>query len=117
MSGSRSVRAPTDVLMVAGEASGDLHGATLARALTTLAPGLRLAGMGGARMAAAGVRLVQAPQHAQERGLARAVRSAQPDALAVGDLPRHRVEQHAFAESFGERLKLNHEKPEAKSQK
>ena len=45
--------------MVAGEASGDLHGATLARALLTLAPGLKLAGMGGARMAAAGVRLVQ----------------------------------------------------------
>jgi lipid-A-disaccharide synthase len=45
--------------MVAGEASGDLHGATLARALMTLAPGLRLAGMGGARMAAAGVRLLE----------------------------------------------------------
>jgi lipid-A-disaccharide synthase len=46
-------------LVVAGEASGDLHGATLARALATLSPGLRIAGMGGARMAAAGVRLVQ----------------------------------------------------------
>lgn len=45
--------------MVAGEASGDLHGATLARALGTLAPDLRLVGMGGARMAAAGVRLLQ----------------------------------------------------------
>jgi lipid-A-disaccharide synthase len=44
---------------VAGEASGDLHGATLARALGTLAPGIRLAGMGGTAMAAAGVRLVQ----------------------------------------------------------
>jgi lipid-A-disaccharide synthase len=45
--------------MVAGEASGDLHGATLARALRTLAPDLRLAGMGGARMAAEGVHLLQ----------------------------------------------------------
>ncbi len=44
---------------MAGEASGDLHGASLARALATLSPGLRLAGMGGARMAAAGVRLVR----------------------------------------------------------
>lgn len=44
---------------MAGEASGDLHGASLARALTTLQPGLTLAGMGGARMAAAGVRLVR----------------------------------------------------------
>jgi lipid-A-disaccharide synthase len=46
------------VLLVAGEASGDLHGATLARALTAQAPGLALAGMGGARMAAAGVRIL-----------------------------------------------------------
>jgi lipid-A-disaccharide synthase len=45
--------------MVAGEASGDLHGATLTRALVTLAPGLRVAGMGGARMAAEGVQLLE----------------------------------------------------------
>jgi lipid-A-disaccharide synthase len=46
-------------MLVAGEASGDLHGATLARALGTLAPGARLVGMGGARMAAAGVELIE----------------------------------------------------------
>jgi lipid-A-disaccharide synthase len=42
-------------MIVAGEASGDLHGATLCRALRVLAPGRRLVGMGGERMAAAGV--------------------------------------------------------------
>lgn len=47
------------MLLVAGEASGDLHGATLASALSALAPGVRIAGMGGERMAAAGVRLVR----------------------------------------------------------
>jgi lipid-A-disaccharide synthase len=47
------------VLLVAGEASGDLHGATLASALSALAPGVRISGMGGDRMAAAGVRLVR----------------------------------------------------------
>jgi lipid-A-disaccharide synthase len=47
------------VLLVAGEASGDLHGATLARALTALAPGVRISGMGGDRMADAGVRLLR----------------------------------------------------------
>lgn len=47
------------MLLVAGETSGDLHGATLARALAALAPEVTLAGMGGPRMAAAGVRLVQ----------------------------------------------------------
>jgi len=42
-------------MIVAGEASGDLHGATLCRALRTLAPERPLIGMGGDRMAAAGL--------------------------------------------------------------
>ena len=46
------------MLVIAGEASGDLHGGTLARALRARAPGLVLHGMGGARMAQAGVRLL-----------------------------------------------------------
>ena len=45
-------------MLVAGEASGDLHGATLARALRAAAPGARLYGMGGRRMAAEGVELL-----------------------------------------------------------
>jgi len=45
-------------MLVAGEASGDLHGATLARALRGAAPGVRLYGMGGRRMAAEGVQLL-----------------------------------------------------------
>ncbi len=45
------------VFISAGEASGDLHGATLARALRRLDPAVDLAGLGGPRMAAAGVRL------------------------------------------------------------
>lgn len=45
-------------MLVAGEASGDLHGATLARALRALAPDTRLYGMGGRAMAAAGVDLL-----------------------------------------------------------
>ncbi|HEX6212888.1 MAG TPA: lipid-A-disaccharide synthase, partial [Methylomirabilota bacterium] len=43
------------IMIVAGETSGDLHGATLCRALRTLAPQRRLVGMGGGRMAAAGL--------------------------------------------------------------
>jgi lipid-A-disaccharide synthase len=45
-------------MIVAGEASGDLHGAALARALRARDPGCALVGMGGAAMAAAGVRCV-----------------------------------------------------------
>jgi len=52
------------VFLVAGEASGDLHGATLARALSGLVPGLVLAGMGGARMEAAGVRILHGIERA-----------------------------------------------------
>ena len=45
-------------MLVAGEASGDLHGAALCRALRGLDPGCRLFGMGGARMAAEGMKLM-----------------------------------------------------------
>ena len=48
-------RSDAPIMIVAGEASGDLHGAILCRALRALAPGRRLVGMGGERMAAAGV--------------------------------------------------------------
>ena len=46
------------ILFSAGEASGDLHGAILCRALREIHPGVRLIGMGGPRMAAAGMELV-----------------------------------------------------------
>ncbi|WP_163336692.1 lipid-A-disaccharide synthase [Desulfopila sp. IMCC35008] len=43
------------VLVVTGEASGDLHGANLVKALLQKHPDLHFAGMGGSEMAAAGV--------------------------------------------------------------
>jgi lipid-A-disaccharide synthase len=46
------------IMLAAGEASGDLHGAALCRALRAEAPGCRLFGMGGERMAAAGMDLL-----------------------------------------------------------
>lgn len=46
------------VLLLAGEASGDEHGAALASALRARRPDLRLVGTGGARMAAEGVDLL-----------------------------------------------------------
>jgi len=47
-----------NILLVTGEASGDLHGAKLALALQELDPSIDLVGVGGARMAQAGVRLL-----------------------------------------------------------
>src|SRR5262249_48733476 len=49
------------LVLAAGEASGDLHGATLATALRKQAPDWRLVGIGGPRMAAAGVEVVADP--------------------------------------------------------
>ena len=46
------------IAIVAGEASGDLHGAGLVEALRRHAPRLAFSGMGGVRMRAAGVRLL-----------------------------------------------------------
>jgi lipid-A-disaccharide synthase len=54
---SSSQRGP-ELLMVAGEASGDLHGGRLLTELRRLVPGLRAFGMGGEEMAAAGLETV-----------------------------------------------------------
>ncbi len=43
------------IMIVAGESSGDLHGAGLLRQLSRLAPGVRFSGMGGRRMVEAGL--------------------------------------------------------------
>ena len=45
----------THFLIIAGEASGDIHGANLAQALLDIYPKARFTGMGGARMRVAGV--------------------------------------------------------------
>jgi len=47
-----------EVVIVAGEASGDLHAGLLAEALRRARPDLHLVGTGGPRMAAAGVEMV-----------------------------------------------------------
>ncbi len=47
------------ILIITGEASGDLHGANLANALKARDPQVSLAGIGGAAMEAAGVQLVR----------------------------------------------------------
>ncbi len=48
-------------MLSVGEASGDLHGGTLCRALRALEPDVRLIGMGGGRMAAEGMEVIVDP--------------------------------------------------------
>ena len=45
------------IMLSAGEASGDLHGESLAKAIHNIDPQIELSGFGGPKMAAAGVRL------------------------------------------------------------
>ncbi|MBA2685668.1 MAG: lipid-A-disaccharide synthase [Gemmatimonadaceae bacterium] len=48
-----------EVLVVAGEASGDLHAAAVVEALRSLSPGIPIAAVGGARTHAAGAVLIE----------------------------------------------------------
>ena len=50
---------PPRVLMIAGEASGDLHGSSVVRALKVLSPAVEVAGVGGDRMRREGMELVR----------------------------------------------------------
>ncbi len=63
-----------EVLMVAGEASGDLHAAGVAEALVRRAPDIPLAGIGGARMERAGVKLIEHADRLAVMGFSEVVR-------------------------------------------
>ncbi len=58
------------VMIVTGEASGDHHGANLAAALRAADPSVELHGVGGTRMADAGVRLLEGLRRLDHMGLA-----------------------------------------------
>jgi lipid-A-disaccharide synthase len=92
------------IMMSAGEASGDLHGATVCRALKRLDPHIRIVGMGGSRMRAEGMEILVDPTaHAGVgtsevlgripslfrafRLLVRRLRTDRPHVLVVIDFP------------------------------
>jgi len=106
------------LLIVAGEASGDTHGAALVRELVKQEPGLRVAGLGGPRMAAAGVGLFQdLTSHAvigaaglfgSLGGLVRAYRrithslgTDRPDAIVLIDFPEFNLMVARHANEIG----------------
>ena len=91
-------------MLSAGEASGDLHGGVLCRALRELEPGVRLVGMGGAHMAAAGMDVIVDPTgqaavgtsealgripslYRAYRALVKRLRLERPGALVLIDFP------------------------------
>jgi lipid-A-disaccharide synthase len=104
-------------MLIAGEASGDLHGASLCRALRECAPTARLIGMGGTRMAAAGMEVLEdvttdAVIGASARGIvplyraykrlqARIAGPERPDALVLIDFPEFNMRLAKTARRHG----------------
>ena len=87
---------PPELLVVAGEASGDLHGARLIAELKRRVPDLATFGLGGDEMRAAAVEEVGAAVREAEATPAPALESIFSDVYA--DLPAHlrRQGQAAF---------------------
>ncbi len=85
---------PPRVLMVAGEASGDLHGSSVVRALKTLRPGIDVAGVGGGRMRGEGMEVLHDIADLAFMGFAEVLRNLGTirdlKAMLVGELDRRR---------------------------
>ncbi|NLY56781.1 MAG: lipid-A-disaccharide synthase [Firmicutes bacterium] len=64
-------------MLIAGEPSGDLHGARLAKAILERRPEARLSGMGGEQMRQAGVKLLFDPTKISTIGFVEAIKNIQ----------------------------------------
>lgn len=106
------------LFVVAGEASGDLHGANLLRAITALRPDCIFEGFGGERMAAAGMRILRGLDHLAFMGFIEVVRNLptvmrnfsiakkamtqnRPDALLLIDYPGFNLRLAKWAKMQG----------------
>jgi lipid-A-disaccharide synthase len=106
------------IMVVAGEASGDLHGAALCRAVAAEDPGARVFGMGGTAMQAAGAELLADVSRRAVVGASEAVGGVpalyrtyrrlrgelarrRPAALVVIDFPEFNLRLAAAAQRVG----------------
>ena len=106
------------IMMSAGEASGDLHGARLAKEMLEMEPDVELFGFGGAKMAEAGVRLVRDCRDYSimgvwevvlglgrllqlEKTLVESMREEKPDLLLIIDYPDFNWRLAAKAKELG----------------
>ena len=108
------------ILIVTGEASGDLHGANLAKALWSLRPDMEILGMGGSSMRAAGVRILYSIEGHDVvglirlgqlcsvlrtyLGLARFLRKTPLDAIVFVDYPGFNLRMARLAARAGHRV-------------
>jgi len=112
------VSAPRRVLLVAGEASGDLHGADLVRALRQRCPAVEVYGLGGEHLRAAGMRTVADAREVATvgfvegmgrlrtllrvyRALARRLRHDKPDLCVLIDFPEFNLRLARVARAAG----------------
>jgi lipid-A-disaccharide synthase len=106
------------LFVVAGEASGDLHGANLLRAITALEPSCVFEGFGGERMAAAGMNVLRGLDHLAFMGFTEVVKNLptvmrnfsiakqtmterRPDALLLIDYPGFNLRLAKWAKKRG----------------
>lgn len=106
------------IMIIAGEASGDLYGSLLARQILCLAPGVRLTGLGGVEMASSGVDLFLSIQDLSIVGLWEAItqlpklvrafrktkqmiQGTNPDLIVLIDYPGFNLRIASFAKSKG----------------
>lgn len=114
---TRSLR----VMLVAGEASGDLHAAAFVRELRSLRPELEVVGVGGAKLRAQGMRTVVDSEHVATMGfvetlgtigrhlrlyrsLVAMMRSDPPDLLVLVDYPEFNLLLARRAKRLGVRV-------------
>lgn len=84
---------PPSVLVVAGEASGDGHGADVVRALRALRPDVTCFGMGGPKLAAAGVEFLFGAHEISVMGIAEVVPKIPRILKVLGALERAALER------------------------
>ena len=106
------------VLLVAGEASGDLHGADLVRALRARVPGVEVRGIGGARLRDAGMETLVDTTSVSTMGflelgerlgavlrayrtMRRLIRDQRPDLLVLIDFPEFNLALATVARRSG----------------
>jgi lipid-A-disaccharide synthase len=77
-----------EILFVAGEASGDSHGAAVARALAAIGAPFRLTGVGGDQMRAAGVELIEHNQRLAVMGFVEVLEALPKHLRLLRDLKR-----------------------------
>ena len=103
------VHAPVDLLIVAGEHSGDEHAARVVRELLAKNPGLKICALGGPRLAAAGAQLLRDLTAGSTMGFAVLSKLSYFRAL-IADTVRwvgvHRPRAVCFVDSSGLNLRI-----------